>query len=90
VVLQGRTIVEFMINKISDLSELFGELRKLTRGVKGLASLYVRNFSRGWSMERPLMLYPSGDGAYRRSQLNAAAAAPAAPQKKMYFPWETH
>ena len=60
-VMGGRTVVEFMISRVSDFSELLGELRRQTRG---LARLYVRNVSRGWSMERPLMLYrdafPSG------------------------------
>jgi hypothetical protein len=53
-----------MISRVSDFSELLGELRRQTRGCRGLARLYVRNVSRGWSMERPLMLYrdafPSG------------------------------
>ena len=56
-VMGGRTVVEFMISRVSDFSELLGELRRQTRGCRGLARLYVRNVSRGWSMERPLMLY---------------------------------
>lgn len=62
-VMHGKTVVEFMVNSINDLSELWGELRRKCRGVSGLAKLYLRNASRGWSMVRPLMIYPDG---YRR------------------------
>ena len=58
-VMHGRTVVEFMVNSINDLSELWGELRRHCRGIRGLAKLYLRNASRGWSMERPMMLYPA-------------------------------
>ena len=57
-VMHGRTIVEFMVNSVNDLSELWGELRRQCRGISGLGRLYLRNASRGWSMEKPLMLYP--------------------------------
>lgn len=57
-VMHGRTVVEFMVNSVNDLSELWGELRRQCRGISGLARLYLRNASRGWSMEKPLMLYP--------------------------------
>ncbi|MBD5355626.1 MAG: hypothetical protein HDR88_01270 [Bacteroides sp.] len=52
----GRTVVEFMINRVADMTELLGELRDVTRGLRGLATLYIRNKSRGWSQQRPLML----------------------------------
>ncbi len=57
-IMGGKTILEFMVNKVNDLSELLGELRRHCRGKRGLAKLYLRNMSRGWSLERPLMLYP--------------------------------
>lgn len=57
-VMHGRTVVEVMVNSVSDLSELWGELRRQCRGMRGLAKLYLRNASRGWSMERHLMFYP--------------------------------
>lgn len=56
-VMKGRTIFEFMVSQVNDFTELLGELRKHCRNFKGLARLYVRNVSRGWSLERPLMLY---------------------------------
>ena len=52
-----RTVVEFMVNRVGDMGELVGELRRIVAGVRGLATLYVRNQSRGWSEERPVMLY---------------------------------
>lgn len=71
-VMHGKTVAEFMVNSINDLSELWGELRRKCRGVSGLAKLYLRNASRGWSMVRPLMIYPDG---YRR---NAKETSPQA------------
>lgn len=80
-VLHGNTIVEFMINRVNDLTELIGELRYSTRGLRGLAQLYIRNFSRGWSMERPLMLYPDLHGSREKSRVS---------NERMLCPWETH
>lgn len=64
--MRGKQIVEFMIEKVSDMTELIGELRAYARKYRGLCKLYVRNMSRGWSIERPLMLYaeryPSAGG----------------------------
>lgn len=88
VVMRGRTIVEFMIASVNDLTELFGELRRHARGVRGLASLYVRNVSRGWSFERPLMLY--NDVSPRSYGYSAPAATSRNDGRRMLFPWETH
>ena len=55
-VMGGRTIVEFMMNRIGSIDDLFVELRQMTRGLRGLAKLIIRNQSRGWGMERKLML----------------------------------
>lgn len=52
-----RTIVELMVNRVNSLSEVIAELRYTTRGLRGLATLHLRNQSQGWSTERPLMLY---------------------------------
>lgn len=91
VVMHGRTIVEFMIASVNDLTELFGELRRHARGVRGLASLYVRNVSRGWSFERPLMLYnDSFSNSYGYSASAVTSGSPRSEERKMLFPWETH
>lgn len=52
-----RTLADFSISEVNDLSEIFGELRHYTRGEKGLTRLYIRNATRGWSFEQPFMLY---------------------------------
>lgn len=57
-VMKGETIMEFMVTTVRDLSELFSLVHSKCRGLRGLAKLYLRNMSRGWCEERPLMLYP--------------------------------
>lgn len=90
--LNGQKILEFMIEKVSDFTELLGELRAHTRRYRGLCRLYVRNLSRGWSMERPLMLYPETyptPGGALRERLSAAAPPAPAPARTI-MPWDTH
>ncbi len=60
-VLKGQTIMEFVVTSVRDLSELFCLVHRKSRGLRGLAKLYLRNMSRGWSEERPLMLYSEPD-----------------------------
>lgn len=71
-----RTIVEFMINRVADMTELLAELRRSTAGIRGLATLHIRNQSKGWSAERPLMLYanPSQSSVSAAEQVATAAA----------------
>lgn len=90
----GKIIFEFMINRVADMTELLGELRQMTRGMRGLAKLYIRNQSRGWSQERPLMLYAANDLPRNNSPFytvpaSQAAATPTRP-RTMLFPWEVH
>ena len=95
--MNGRTVVEFMINRVSDMTELIGELRHMTYGAKGLAKLYIRNQTKGWSQERPLMLY-SPDFGRQTSRMGLQTVASSAspfgmavePVRRMAFPWETH
>lgn len=89
--LNGRKIVEFMIEKVASMTELLGELRSHAREARGLCRLYVRNMSRGWSMERPLMLYPeryptSGGWRERAFRTPESEEQP----RRMLMPWETH
>lgn len=89
--LNGHPIAEISTDRIGTLSALIAEIRHLSHKFRGLAKVYIRNLSRGWSMERPLMLY-----ADRFSRLaEARAAAPlnpavtvrlaAAPSQGFYF-----
>ena len=52
-----RTIAEFTLTNVADMSDVYGELRHYTAGQRGLTRLYVRNATRGWSFEQPFMLY---------------------------------
>lgn len=87
----GHSIAEISTNRIGTLSALIAELRHLSHKFRGLAKIYVRNISRGWSTERPLMLY--ADRFSRLAEARAAAASdPAfsvkyatAPSQGFYF-----
>ncbi len=57
-VLRGKTVLEFIITTVRDLTELYSLLHSKCKGLRGLARLYLRNMSKGWSDVRPLMLYP--------------------------------
>lgn len=50
-------IAELTLNNISCLNEIYDELRKVIRGLRGLAMLYIRNVTKGRSMQQPFMLY---------------------------------
>lgn len=71
----ARTIVEFVIDKVESMTDLLIEVHRKTSGIRGLCKLYVRNQSKGWAQERPLMLY-GASGSTRPTH--------------MPFPWETH
>ena len=101
IVMRGRTIVEFVLNQVCDMTELLGELRKKVKGVQGLAKIYLRNYSRGWSLEKPLMLYvPQSSSSLRNcsnvtsapfSSANSySATSRGLSSSRMLFPWETH
>ena len=82
------------------MTELLGELRKKVKGLRGLAQVYVRNYSRGWSMEQPLMLYASSGTRTAPvcnrefpSDLFGAmndGSTERQYERRMLFPWEVH
>ena len=86
IVMRGRTVLEFMVNQVCDLTEFWGELRKKAKGLKGLVQVHIRNYSRGWSMQQPMMLY--APAATQPSMRLSAAEAPQ-PERRMFFPWES-
>lgn len=85
----GRTLVEFMMNRVSSIEEVISELSRMSGDVRGLARLYVRNQSRGWSEERGLMVSPRGSRRGERV-VSAPAASGEESGRRMLFPWETH
>lgn len=87
----GRTLTEHVFTTIEGMTELLGELRYAMRGYRGLVRMVVRNMSRGWCIDRPLMLYPDVLPANCAATAKSACfnSEPAKPTR-MPFPWETH
>ena len=77
-VLNGVTLIETVRDNIADYTSLIALVREAGRCYKGLARMIVRNMSRGWSVQRPLLLAPcKGDG-------------PAVSPGHYPMPWQTH
>lgn len=72
-----RTIAEFELRNVADMSDVYGELRHYTSGQRGLTRLYVRNATRGWSFEQPFMLY----GDTHRVPAASVTRAPRQPEQ---------
>lgn len=90
VMMHGTTICELTLDRVASYTEVIGEVRHYLHDTKGLATIVVRNYHRGWSIESPLMLYgrfPVPTRRIRRPQSTANASAPAG---RMLMPWETH
>lgn len=83
----GNTVVEIMSDRIGSMTDLLAELRIAGDGKHGLMRLYVRNHSKGWSNERPLMLYRSKN---RDSYIESTCQPAYNVRPHMTFPWETH
>ncbi len=66
-----RTIADFTLDNVNDMTEVYGELRWRTRGERGLTRLYIRNATRGWSCEQPFMLYAERRNAPTRCDTTA-------------------
>ncbi|MCM1291127.1 MAG: hypothetical protein NC201_02725 [Prevotella sp.] len=57
VMMGGRQVAEYVFDCVRGMSELITALRFRTRQLRGLANIYIRNITSGWSVERPLMFY---------------------------------
>lgn len=62
-IVNGNNAAEISMDTFSDFSQVIGEIRRIAYKYGGLALLYVRNMTRGWSVKQPLMLY---NDIYRR------------------------
>lgn len=51
----NKTIAEFTFSDVSDMNDIYGQLRALSPQSEGLTRLYVRNVTRGWSLQQPYM-----------------------------------
>lgn len=102
---EGRTVLEMTVTNVRDITGLVGEIRYAGRRLDGLTSLFIRNLSRGWSMERPFRFYtgiPSPGRVARRDAIKSVYAsygrmavgaeypATPAPRRRVAFPWDTH
>lgn len=58
VTINGRTILNYMTEKVSNMAELLFELRQVMKDIKGLVILHIRNYHQGWGEERPMLLRP--------------------------------
>lgn len=86
----GRTIFNYVSEKIATMSQLISELRLAMKDVQGLVMIHIRNYHQGWGEERPLMLYAERTTHFSSFQQKVEKPVTTAPQRKMFFPWETH
>lgn len=52
----GRTILDFMTESVSNLSELITQLRNLMTDFRGMVMIHIRNYHQGWGTQRLLMV----------------------------------
>lgn len=80
--------MNFCTEEVSDMTEVLGVVRERTRGMQGLYKLVVRNATEGWSLERPLKLYPSRFAPRGLGNVRIHEPAPASQTPRMLMPWE--
>lgn len=56
VTMNGRTILDFVTDKVSNMAELISILRKRMNDTAGLVTLHIRNYHKGWGEEKALLL----------------------------------
>lgn len=83
----GQTIYNFVSERVSNMADLIGQLRKAMKDVKGLVMIHIRNYNQGWGEERPLMLYAKRISMGELAEFNSN---PSPSKRNMYFPWEVH
>ena len=52
----GRTILNFMTDQVSNINELIAILIKKMTQFRGLVVLHIRNYHQGWGDEQPLFI----------------------------------
>lgn len=70
--------IEYETRRVSDMTDLIGDMRRRAKGTRGLAVITIRNHDRGWVRERRIMLYP--ERTYAPAQRVTTA--------RMIMPWE--
>lgn len=56
VVRNGKTILDFMTENVSNMSELISELRKTIQDFHGMVKIYIRNYHQGWGQEKWMII----------------------------------
>ena len=57
VTMNGRTVLNFVTEHVSNINELLTEIRNAVKDLRGLVILHIRNYHQGWGEQRPMMLY---------------------------------
>ncbi|MCH5231649.1 MAG: hypothetical protein J1F43_07640 [Muribaculaceae bacterium] len=92
----GRTIFNYVTEKVATMSQLISELRIAMKDVQGLVMIHIRNYHQGWGDERPLMLYAQKVNDYEVAGRNSGGRSAGlsdsqeVSNSRMLFPWETH
>ena len=85
----GRTIYNFVSEKVSNMTDLIRQLREAMSDFHGLVMIHIRNYHQGWGEERPLMLYATKPSYFSNIELSHDSLDKQI-DKKQPFPWETH
>lgn len=86
--LAGRVVAELTRDRIDSYTTLLTLLRSMAPACcRGLARLCVRNMTRGWTLERPLMLY-AAPSAPQCPSSPAAPQGPAHSPSRPLMPWD--
>ncbi|MDE5773373.1 MAG: hypothetical protein K2H86_02800 [Muribaculaceae bacterium] len=96
VMMMGNTICEFTLENVASFTEVTGEIRYALSDRHGLGKAIVRNYSRGWSVETPIMLYGRNPGPRRQQRTATSRYATGtirtntSSRPAMLMPYETH
>ena len=52
----GRTVINFVTEKVATISELIAQLRAAVKDLTGLVTIHIRNYNQGWGAEKQLVL----------------------------------
>lgn len=86
----GRTIFNYVTERVANMAQLINELRFAMKDIQGLVMIHIRNYHQGWGEERPLMLYAEKVTNYRQSEKDFSVVKKSNDRPRMLFPWETH
>lgn len=86
----GRTVYNFVSEKVANMSDLLRQIRFAIKDIQGLVMIHIRNYNQGWGEERPLMLYAVKTDNMQVIPPSEGTKYIEKPISRMLFPWETH